>query len=131
MEKGPAISIYGTIPAGLPIDAVVEPDGKIALDETLFGLKAGSKVFALRVRGNSMTGAGINDGDLVFLIDRVARHRDIVAALIDGESTLKRFMDQPDGAVLHAENSDYEDLHPVSEMTIQGVMVGLFRRGAG
>lgn len=129
--KDPAISIFGTIPAGLPSDAAPEPEGTIALDETLFGLKSGSKVFALRVRGHSMVEAGINDGDLVFLVDRPARHREIVAALIDGESTLKRFLDKPGGAVLHAENPDYKDIHPASELLIQGVMVGLFRRGAG
>jgi repressor LexA len=129
VDKGSAICVYGTIPAGLPSDTIPEPEGTIALDESLFGLRTGSKVFALRVHGRSMAGAGINDGDLVFLVDRPPRHREIVAALIDGESTLKRFLDQPGGAVLHAENPDYKDLYPASELTIQGVMVGLFRRG--
>lgn len=131
VEKDSAIPIFGTIPAGPPIDIMAESEGTIALDEALLGLEAGSKVFALRVRGNSMIGAGINQGDLVFLIDRPARHRDIVAALIDGESTLKRFLDEAGGAVLHAENPDFEDLHPANELKIQGVMVGLFRRVRG
>lgn len=131
VEGDAAIPVYGTIPAGLPVDAVAEADETLGLDESLLGLPAGSRVFALRVRGRSMIGAGINDGDLVFLVDRPARHRDIVAALIDGESTLKRYIDRPRGAVLQAENPEFDDLHPVRELTIQGVMVGLFRRGAG
>jgi repressor LexA len=115
----------------LPVDAVSVADETISLDVSLLGLPVGARVFALRVRGASMKGAGINDGDVVFLVDRPVRHRDIVAALIDGESTLKRYIAQSKGAVLRAENSDFVDLHPARELTIQGVMVGLFRRGAG
>lgn len=124
-----AINIYGTIPAGLPTDATPDPEGSFALNETSFGLKNVSEIFALRVKGDSMVGAGIHDADLVFLTNRPPRNRDIVAALIDGESTLKRFLDKPGGAVLHAENPEFKDLRPASELTIQGVMVGLFRKG--
>src|ERR1017187_9872654 len=128
IEGDPGIPVYGTIPAGWPVDSLQETEDSIPLDRSLLGLPDGARAFALRVRGQSMTGAGINDGDLVFLVDRPARHRDIVAAMIDCESTLKRFVERPGGAVLLAENPDFTDLHPVSELTIQGVMVGLFRR---
>jgi repressor LexA len=75
-----------------------------------------------------MTGAHIVEGDVVFLTPREPRPREIVAALIDGESTLKRFLVQHGQAFLRAENPRYPDLIPVSELLIQGVMVGLLRR---
>ena len=74
-----------------------------------------------------MIGANIVENDVVFLTPREPRPRDIVAALIDGESTLKRFLLQRGRAFLHAENPRYPDLLPVTELVIQGVMVGLLR----
>ena len=88
-----------------------------------------AKLFALRVRGDSMIGANIVENDVVFLTPREPRPRDIVAALIDGESTLKRFLTQRGRAFLRAENPRYPDLLPASELIIQGVMVGLLRTG--
>jgi repressor LexA len=76
-----------------------------------------------------MVGASIVENDIVFLTPREPRPRDIVAALIDGESTLKRFLTQRGRAFLRAENPRYPDLLPASELIIQGVMVGLLRTG--
>lgn len=122
-----AIPLYGTIPAGLPVDAVQEPDAYVALDAATLGVRDARHLFALRVRGDSMTGAGILDDDVVFLTPREPRPRDIVAALIDGESTLKRYLVERGQPVLRAENPRYPDLLPVAELIIQGVMVGLLR----
>lgn len=121
------IPLYGTIPAGLPVDAVQEPDRHLSLDPALLGIRPQTPVFALRVRGDSMIEAGIVEGDTVFLTPREPRPRDIVAALIDGESTLKRFLLQRGRAFLRAENPRYPDLLPVHELVIQGVMLGLLR----
>jgi repressor LexA len=77
-----------------------------------------------------MLGAHIVENDVVFLTPREPRPRDIVAALIDGESTLKRFLLQRGRPFLHAENPRYPDLLPATELIIQGVMVGLLRTGA-
>jgi repressor LexA len=74
-----------------------------------------------------MTGAGILEGDVVFLTPREPRNGEIVAALIDGESTLKRFVREHGQSVLRAENPRYPALLPAAELVIQGVMVGLLR----
>ncbi|MFM1749067.1 MAG: repressor LexA [Verrucomicrobiota bacterium] len=124
------IPLFGVIPAGLPVDAAQEPEGHVAIDPASFGVRPGAQLFALRVRGDSMVDAGILDRDTVFLTPREPRPRDIVAALIDGESTLKRFLVQRGLPFLRAENPRYPDLLPARELVIQGVMVGLLRAHA-
>ncbi|MFZ9747378.1 MAG: transcriptional repressor LexA [Opitutaceae bacterium] len=125
------IPLYGTIPAGLPATHEQEPDAFVPLDPATLGIHAAAPLFALRVRGDSMTGAGILDRDVVFLTPREPRPREIVAALIDGESTLKRYLLQRGQPFLRAENPRYPDLLPAEELVIQGVMVGLLRAGPG
>ncbi len=122
-----SIPLYGVIPAGLPVEAVQEADSHISVDAASLGVRANTKLFALRVRGDSMIGANIVEDDIVFLTPREPRPLDIVAALIDGESTLKRFLLQRGRAFLRAENPRYPDLLPTTDLTIQGVMVGLLR----
>lgn len=122
------VPLYGTIPAGSPVAAEQEAESHISIDAAALGLRANSRPFALRVRGDSMIEAGILDGDTVFLVQRPPRPRDIVAALIDGESTLKRYLVQRGRPFLRAENPKYPDILPASELVIQGVMVGLLRR---
>ena len=124
------IPLFGVIPAGLPVDAAQEPEGHVAIDPASFGVRPGAQLFALRVRGDSMVDAGILDRDTVFLTPREPRPRDIVAALIDGESTLKRYLLQRGLPFLRAENPRYPDLLPARELVIQGVMVGLLRAHA-
>jgi repressor LexA len=122
------VPLFGTIPAGSPVAAEQEADAHVSIDAAALGLRATSRAFALRVRGDSMIDAGILDGDTVFLVQREPRPRDIVAALIDGESTLKRYLVQRGRPFLRAENPKYPDLLPATELVIQGVMVGLLRR---
>jgi repressor LexA len=124
-----SVPLFGVIPAGLPSDNEQQADGHISIDATTLGVRHDTKLFALRVRGDSMIGANIVENDVVFLTPREPRQQDIVAALIDGESTLKRFLIQRGRAFLRAENPRYPDLIPSTELTIQGVMVGLLRTG--
>ena len=128
LEEG--MPVFGTIPAGLPVEADSDTIERIPISEALFGVKPGDPVFGLLVQGDSMNGAGIVDGDLVILTVRRPTHRAIVAALVDGQSTLKRYLDEKGGPVLRAENPAYRDIRPASELLIQGVMVGLVRRGS-
>lgn len=121
------IPLFGAIPAGFAADNPQQADEHLALDLRTLGLPSHAKPFALRVRGDSMTGAHICDGDYVVLEQREPRPRDIVAALIDGESTLKRYVIEKGRPCLRAENPHYPDLIPARELTIQGVMVGLVR----
>lgn len=123
------VPLYGTIPAGLPVAAEQEPDSYIGVDTASLGLRPNTRLFALRVRGDSMINASILEGDVVFLTPREPRPQEIVAALIDGESTLKRYLLQRGRPFLRAENPRYPDLLPAQELLIQGVMVGLLRTG--
>ena len=76
-----------------------------------------------------MVGAHILDGDVVILEDRKeVNDGDIVAALIDGETTLKRYVVNHGRPYLKAENPRFPDLVPARELRIQGVMVSLVRK---
>lgn len=121
------IPVMGTIPAGLAADNPEVQGGRITLDLQSLGIPRGSKPFAVRVRGDSMEGAHICEGDHVILVQREPRSHDVVAALIDGETTLKRYLTENGQPYLKAENPRYPDLIPARELVIQGVMVGLFR----
>lgn len=123
------IPIYGSIAAGYPDG--VEPGGQIGrlqIDAETAGLRRARRAFALKVRGESMVDAGIFDGDIVILERRPPRNGDVVAALIDGETTLKRFVKRTGKApFLKAENSRYPKLNPVAELIIQGVAKAVVR----
>ncbi len=124
------VPIYGNIAAGMAEMQEQASEGTLALDPGSMGLSARSKgTFALRVRGDSMIDAHIVDGDYVILEQKTPRNRDIVAALIDGETTLKRYIVDGKRPFLRAENDEYPDLIPAQELVIQGVMVGLMRSG--
>ena len=78
-----------------------------------------------------MIGAHILDGDIVILEDRqTAKNGDIVAALIDGETTLKRYVVERGRPYLKAENPKYPNQIPARELRIQGVMRALVRKQA-
>ena len=93
------------------------------------GIKPTPRTFALEVRGDSMVGKHIMDGDVVVLEHGMTpRTGDVVAALIDNESTLKTFVLERGKAHLRAENPKYPKLVPAAELVIQGVMVALIRK---
>lgn len=121
------LEIAGTISAGYgePVDPTEL--GSIPVDLAALNIKATTRTFALRVRGDSMSGAHIADGDLVVIEAREPKIGDIVAALIDGETTLKRFVAKDGQIFLKAENAKYPDLIPLRELTIQGVMRAVVR----
>lgn len=121
------IPLLGAIPAGLPVDAVEQPDRCLTVDADSLRLPRNARTFALEVRGDSMIDAGILDRDMVILELTEPRHRDIVAALIDGETTLKRYLVQKERPFLRAENPKYPDLIPARELVIQGVFRALIR----
>jgi len=121
------IPLYGTIPAGMPADQQQESDGCISIDLESIRLPKGARVFALKVRGDSMINAGIHENDTVILEFKEPRNKDVVAALIDGETTLKRYVLQRGKPFLRAENPKYPDLIPAQELVIQGVLIALFR----
>ena len=122
------IPVYGEISAGLGEASDHASMELLTVDAVSAGLPPSARVFALKVRGDSMVGAHICNGDLVILEFRAPVSGDIVAAIIDGETTLKRYLIEDGEAYLHAENPDFPDLIPTFELIIQGVMVALIRR---
>jgi len=124
------LPILGSIAAGYPdgIEAG-EAVGQLQVDIGTASRSGSSRTFAVRVRGESMIDAGINDGDTVVVDPRPARNGDVVVALIDGQNTLKRFV-QPRGETpfLQSENRDFPMMHPVEELIVQGVATALVRR---
>jgi repressor LexA len=123
------VPIYGEIPAGMSVLQEQAAEGHVSLDAETANASKNGRTFALRVRGDSMIGAHILDGDIVILEDRKdARDGDIVAALIDGETTLKRYVVERGRPFLKAENPSYPDLIPARELLVQGVMVSLVRK---
>lgn len=123
------IPLYGTIPAGRAEDRRQEARGCISVDVASLGLRPTARTFALEVRGDSMVGRHILEGDYVILEHGVTpRSGDVVAALIDNESTLKTFVLDKGKPFLRAENPRYPNLVPAQELVIQGVMVALIRK---
>jgi repressor LexA len=128
--RGPIshIPIFGSIPAGFAEAREADAEGCVTVDVTTIGYKPTKNSFALRVSGQSMIGRYILDGDLVILEHGPEpRPGDIVAALIDGNCTLKTYVVKSGKPYLKAENPKYPDLIPAQELVIQGVMRALIR----
>jgi repressor LexA len=123
------VPIYGQIPAGMSALTEQTIEGHVSLDARSVNASKNRGTFALRVRGDSMIGAHIVDGDIVILEDsKDVQSGDIVAALIDGETTLKRYVMEHGRPYLKAENPRYPNLIPARELRIQGVMISLVRK---
>jgi repressor LexA len=123
------VPVYGTIPAGFAQEQKQEATGCLSVDVESLGIRPTARTFALRVRGDSMIGKHIVDGDYaVFEHGVTPKSGDVVAALIDNESTLKTFLVERGRPYLRAENPKYPKLIPATELVIQGVMVALIRR---
>ena len=123
------VPLFGSIPAGLPQGREQEAEGCVSVDVESIGFKPGRNTFALRVTGDSMIGRHVLSGDFVLLEHGPEpRNGQIVAALIDGESTLKTFVLKGGRPYLRAENPKYPDLIPAQELMIQGVFKALIRR---
>ncbi len=121
------LPVIGRVAAGSPLLAIENLDDEIQFDSGLFHPPPD---YALKVRGDSMIGAGIDDGDLL-LVHRTpeARAGQIVVARIDDEVTVKRLRRKGRGIYLDSENPDYPSIHvsPSSEFAIEGLAVGAIR----
>lgn len=98
------------------------------MDLSPIGIPTTAQTFALRVEGDSMVGAGINDGDIVIVEKRPHRPGDIVAALLEADVSFKRYVVEDGKHWLRAENPQCRDMPLPSEPLVQGVAVGLIRR---
>ncbi len=127
LQRWREIPVVGRITAGLPMYAQQQWEGSVVLDAELY---RGENLFALRVRGDSMTGAGILDGDLAVCQPRqYACNGEIVVALIGGEeATVKRFFLGGDHIELRPENPAYRPVrYGFDEILVQGRVIGIQR----
>jgi len=103
------IPIVGTVAAGVPILSEENWEGTLRLDQST--LKKNKTYFAVRVRGDSMSGAGIMDGDMAIIEKRnLVRNGEIAVAVVDDAVTLKRFYKESSRIKLQAENPDYQPI---------------------
>lgn len=123
---GPVIEIpvVGKVAAGEPLLATQNIERTISLSSDVIRTE---EPFALRIKGDSMTGAGILEGDYVIVKQQPsAEQGDIVVALIGDEATVKRFYKATDHIRLQPENPSMEPII-VKNVTIMGKVIGLFR----
>ena len=120
--------VMGRIAAGTPADAIAHEVNRVPVPPNMIG--ANGNHYALEVRGDSMTGAGINDGDIAVIRESgTAETGDIVVALVDGnEATLKRFHRKSGAIELEAANPAYPvQTYRDDQVQVQGKLVGLIR----
>ena len=120
------VPILGRIPAGKPFLSEENIEGLLTIPSDM----GSGKLYALRVKGDSMTGAGILDGDRVIVKQQgTAENGEIICALIEGEATLKRFYKKGGVITLKAENDKYAPIMlSQGEFRIMGKIVGLLRK---
>ncbi|MCB2192944.1 MAG: transcriptional repressor LexA [Deltaproteobacteria bacterium] len=123
------IPVLGKIAAGQPILAVEDAEEVLGLEAGFFG---SGRFFALRVRGDSMVGDHIAEGDLVIIRSQEdARPGEVAAVLLGDEVTLKHFVPRADGLELRAANPAVQSIMVGPEddpPRVLGVMVGLVRK---
>jgi repressor LexA len=122
------LPVMGRIAAGVPIEAISEVSHHVTVPGSMLSGKG--QHYALEVKGDSMIGAGINDGDIVVIREQsTAENGDIVVALVeDHEATLKRFRRKGGMIALEAANPAYETrVFPDHLVKVQGRLVGLIR----
>jgi repressor LexA len=126
-----AVPLLGSVPAGRLAEAIQESDDHVYMDS--FFVSPDHEVFSLRVRGESMIGDGIYDGDFLFVKKQLdVPEGSIVVVLVEREATVKRFYREGDHIRLQPSNPAmapilvpsvlFDDTH------LLGVVVGVFRR---
>lgn len=132
-EETVTIPLLGHIAAGTPILAEENIESNIALPTSF--VPKGGDLFALRVRGDSMENAGILDNDIAVMkqirdVNIEVKNGDIVAALIDGDVTLKTFFQKQDRIELRPENPNYKPILLTATMkaSIMAKLVGIYRK---
>ena len=115
--------LIGRVQAGALTEAIEDPEGFVAVEER------GAELFALRVRGDSMVGAGILEGDIVVVRRQpTAEPGDVVVALVGEEATVKRLRHRGRRVVLEAANPAYPPIELMpSELELLGKVVEVRR----
>ena len=126
-NKASEISVLGSIAAGTPIEAIQQEVDKVTLPEDL---KNKGEHYGLKVKGDSMIEAGINDGDTVIVkkTSNVENGQIAVVLIDDQEATLKRIRKKGNTIALEAANKNYDTkIYAAGRIKIQGKLVSLYR----
>ena len=126
-NKSSDVSVLGSIAAGTPIEAIQQEVDRVALPENL---EKNGEHYGLKVKGDSMTEAGINDGDTVIVkkTSNVDSGQIAVVLIDDQEATLKRVRKKGNTIALEAANKNYETkIYAANRIKIQGKLVSLYR----
>jgi repressor LexA len=119
------IPVLGTVAAGIPILSEENWDGTITLHRSM--IRRNKKYFAVKVRGDSMTGAGIMDGDTAIIEKQsLVRNGEIAVAVVDDAVTLKRFFKENTRIKLQAENPAYKPMY-CQDVRILGRLARIIR----
>ncbi len=121
------IPVLGRVAAGMPLGVDAQVHDRLLIDPGLFSR---TPDYLLRVRGDSMIGDGILDGDLVAVRRTpVAENGQIVVARLEGEVTIKRFQREAEVVHLLSRNPAYAPIvvQPDQDLAIEGVFCGLVR----
>ena len=121
------VSVLGSIAAGTPIEAIQHEVDKVALPEDL---QKNGEYFGLKVKGDSMIEAGINDGDTVIVrkADTAENGKIVVALIDDHEAMLKRIRRKGKTVALESANRNYETkIFGPDRVKVQGILVSLYR----
>jgi len=119
------VPILGSVAAGIPILSDENYDGSVMLHRSM--LKKNRKYFALKVKGDSMSGAGILEGDTAIIEKQSSvRNGEIAVAVIDEAVTLKRFYKESTRVRLQAENPAYKPIYS-QDVRILGRLFTLIR----
>lgn len=117
------VPVIGRVAAGRPLLTESSVEGYLSFPQV-----NGGRLYALRVIGDSMVGAGILPGDFVICRHQeVGEDGDIVVALVENEATVKRLKRSGKGWVLRPENDAYEPIPVRGEVRIQGRVVAVHR----
>jgi repressor LexA len=124
------VPLLGRVAAGVPVLSPENKDGDLTVDLSLFALKSSQQVYALGVRGDSMMDAHILDGDTVLVREQAtAVNGDIVVAMVEGDTTVKRFFWENGRVRLQPENRAMDPLYfDGGDLRIIGKVVGVMRR---
>lgn len=121
------LPMVGQITAGFPSPAEEELRDIISLDEYLITRPDAS--FLVQVSGDSMSGEGIMEGDLVIVEKgRDPKNGDIVLAEVDGEWTMKYFRRRGKEIILEAANPKYPSIKPRTELKLAGIVTAVIRK---
>ena len=122
------IPILGRVAAGYPILSEQNIEGTLFIDSSL--IKRGNNYFGLKVRGESMIEDGIFEGDTVIVKSQTnANNNEIVIAMVDKDTTVKRYRNNESKIELLPANKDFETITitPTNEFSILGKVVGVYR----